>query len=166
MTFSNKYIIILLLIINFPLLAQYKDISDKEYNLNRTTNNLILGIFNPKNFTMNHSFQVSMISSRYGNMSLTSYLNTMTYKFSDRISVSADVRLQYSPYANSNLGNDFSKRLQNDLNGISLSRFSFDYKISDAASISFQYRKFDDYLFYDYYNNPYSRFGGLFDDKK
>ncbi|MBL7128548.1 MAG: hypothetical protein ISS16_06140, partial [Ignavibacteria bacterium] len=50
--------------------GQYKRIEDKDKSeLNRSTNNLILGIFNPNNFSMKHSFQVSMLSTKYGYVS-------------------------------------------------------------------------------------------------
>lgn len=123
--------------------------------INRNTNNLILGIFNPKNFSMNHSFQVSMLSSSYGNVSLTSYINSMNYKVTDRLNISADVKLQYAPYVSSSMGGAFANSLQNDLNGLSLSRLSVDYKVSDNSYLKLEYRKIDDM----YYYNPYNNFG-------
>ena len=60
-------LIALVFIINSVTYSQFKRPEDGN-KINKTTNNLILGIFNPKNFSMHHSFQVSMLSSRYGNM--------------------------------------------------------------------------------------------------
>ena len=131
---------------------------DKE-SLNKSTNNLILGIFNPNNFSMKHSFEVSMLNSSYGNATITSYVNSMNYKFSDKLSVSADVRLQYSPYANSVYGQEYSKSLQNDLSGISLSRLSVDYKISENSFLKVEMRNINnslyDYGLYDSFRNGY-----------
>ena len=52
--------------------AQYTNDDWNKKDINVSTNNLILGIFNPNNFSMNHSFNVSMINTSYGNVSVTS----------------------------------------------------------------------------------------------
>lgn len=152
----KKLLVILsLLLIISNAEAQFKR-PDEGRKINKSTNNLILGIFNPKNFSMTHSFEVSMMSSRFGNISVTSYLNSMNYKFSDRLNVSADVRLQYAPYVSSSFGKSYANSLQNDLNGLSLSRLSLDYKISDNANVRFEFRKFDEMNYYNnYYGSPY-----------
>jgi hypothetical protein len=139
--------------------AQYKlgdntnPSSYKPYD--NSSSNLILGFINPNNFTMNHSFSVSTMASPYGNISLTSYINTMNYRISNKLNVSADVKFQYSPYASSNLGQNYTNSLQNNLNGVFLSRASLNYRISDYSSINFEYRRIDES---DYYNNFYNPF--------
>ena len=138
------------LIMSVSLNAQFKGPDENMRNKN------ILGIFNPKNFTMQHSFQISYLSSSYGNVSLTSYVNSMNYKISDKLNISADVRIQYSPFANSGFGNDFSGKLQNDLTGIFLSKLSLDYKISENSFFSIQFRRFDESM-YNNYDNPFYR---------
>jgi len=152
----KKLIVILsLLVIISNAEAQFKK-PDEGRKINKSTNNLILGIFNPKNFSMTHSFEVSMMSSRFGNISVTSYINSMNYKFSDRLNVSADVKLQYAPYVSSSFGKNYANSLQNDLNGLSLSRLSLDYKISDNANVRFEFRKFDEMNYYNNYSGyPY-----------
>lgn len=149
-------LISLVFIINSVSYSQFKRPEDGN-KINKTTNNLILGIFNPKNFSMRHSFQVSMLSSRYGNMSVTSYVNSMNYKVSDRLNVAADIKLQYAPYVSSSFGSSYAKGLQDDMNGISLSRLSVDYKVSENSFIKLEYRHLDESNFYDPYNryNPY-----------
>lgn len=149
-------LIALVFIFNSVTYSQFKRPEDGN-KINKTTNNLILGIFNPKNFSMRHSFQVSMLSSRYGNMSVTSYVNSMNYKVTDRLNVAADIKLQYAPYVSSSFGSTYAKGLQDNLNGISLSRLSVDYKVSDNAFIKLEYRHLDESSFYDPYNpyNPY-----------
>lgn len=132
--------------------AQYKSDVNK---VNSTTNSLILGIFNPRNFSMKHSFQVSMLTSPYGTFSVTSYINSMEYKFSEKLKVSADVKLQYSPYANSSLGKDYSTAIQNDLTGLKLSRLSLDYKISENSNLYFEFRNLDGIYPYDRYYSPF-----------
>ena len=108
---------------------------------------------------MNHSFNVSMVNSSYGNVSLTSYLNSMNYQVNDRFNISADVKVQYSPFADNRLGASSSQALQRNLSGLFLSRASLNYKISDNSFINFEYRNIDqsDYM-YNNYNpfNPYS----------
>lgn len=159
--------IVFTLIMSFLILnlsyGQYKRIEDKDKSeLNRSTNNLILGIFNPNNFSMKHSFQVSMLSTKYGYVSITSYINTLNYKFADNISLSADVKLQYSPFVNSSHGTDYANQLQKDLTGLTLSRLSFDYKISDAAYLKFEYRNLDGSYYYDDFYNPFSRYDNFY----
>ena len=141
--------------------GQYKNWDKDKSKLNRTTNNLILGIFNPKNFSMQHSFQASMVKTQYGYVSLTSYINSLNYKISDNINVSADVKFQYSPFVSSSFGKDYSERLQKDLSGLTLSRLSFDYKISDDAYFKLEYRDLDGSNYYDDFYNPFSRYDGL-----
>jgi len=146
--------------------AQFKGYDDKGPSSYKKSNNLLLGFINPKNFSMKHSFNVSMMTTGYGNVSLTSYINTMSYKISDRFDVSADVKFQYSPFASSSLGQSYTNSLQNNLSGVFLSRATLNYKISDNAFINFQYRRYDesDYL-NDFYNpfSPYSRYNRFSD---
>lgn len=140
--------------------AQLIDQKSKK-ELNKSTNNLILGIFNPANFSMNHRFEVSVFSSSYGDASVTSYVNSMNYKFNDDLSISADVSLQYSPYANSIYGSSYSEQLKNDLSGINLSRLSLDYKISDNSFLKIEYRNIKGSLYDNglYGYDRYDRFG-------
>jgi hypothetical protein len=139
---SKKTIIIILCFLAFS--SAYSQFKNNDRPINKSTNNLILGIFNPKNFSMSQSFQVSMLSSKYGNVSLTSYVNSINYKFSEKINISADVKLQYSPYTNSVFGNQYAKGMQNDLSGLFLSRISLDYKLSETSFIKFEYRNLND----------------------
>ena len=157
-----KYILVIvlsLIIVNSGY-SQFKPGDKKPNPLNRSTNNLILGIFNPKNFSMSHSFNVSMLNSQSGNISLTSYTNSMNYKFSDRLSVSADVSMQYSPFASSVYGTGYSNQLQKDFSGVFLSRASVDYKISDNSYLKFEYRNIQNDP-YGYYN-PFNRYDNGF----
>jgi hypothetical protein len=150
-------IAVLLLILSAGISnAQIIDDDYSKKELNKSTNNLILGIFNPNNFSMNHRFEVSVVSSSYGDASITSYINSMNYRFNDKLSVSADVSLQYSPYANSIYGSSYSEQLRNDLSGINLSRLSLDYKISDNSYLKIEYRNIKGSLYDNGFND---RFG-------
>lgn len=157
-----KIKLLIVVIASFAFTNTYAQYTNDDWNkkdVNVSTNNLILGIFNPKNFSMNHSFNVSMMNSAYGNVSVTSYINSMNYKVSDRINVSADISLSYSPYANSVFGTDASNRLQDDLTGLSLSRVAVDYKISENSILKFEYRNVKNHMMYDDYSfyNPLYR---------
>ena len=150
----KKTIIIVFLCV-FAFSGAYSQYKKTDNELNKSTNNLILGIFNPKNFSMSQSFQVSMLSSKYGSVSLTSLVNSMNYKISEKLNVSADVRLQYSPYTSSVFGSQYAKGLQNDLSGLYLSRVSLDYKLTENSFIKFEYRNLNDGSYYNGLYNPY-----------
>lgn len=147
-----KFSIFIILFIGFTAnsFSQYKSANGNPIN---ESTNYILGFINPKNFSMRHSFQVSLLSSRYGTISVTSYINTLSYKFSDKLYMSADVELSYSPYVSSSFGKSYSKLLQDDFSGIRLSRLNLDYKISDNSYIKFEFRNLRNYYFDPYYYN-------------
>src|SRR5437868_165808 len=119
--------------------AQFRDIPLETKNKLKS-NNLILGFINPANFSITHSFNMSFGTMGSSSVSLASYTATLAYKLNKNMNLSADVTMQYSPFAslgssNSSLNKDF----QNSFNGINLSRVSFDWKISKNAFLSFNY---------------------------
>lgn len=152
-----KKVLALLFVVLFANLtyAQFKGPNETQPSYNRSSSNLILGFINPKNFSMQHSFNISMMNTAYGNVSLTSYINTMNYRFSDRLNVSADVKIQYSPFVSSQFGQNYSSSLQNNLSGVFLSRAALNYRISDNSFINVEYRRLDES---DYLNNYYNPF--------
>lgn len=158
---KKLFLIALLIFVSDFSFGQFKGYDDKGNYKQKQTNNLLFGFINPNNFSMRHSFNVSMMTMGSGNVSVTSYINSMNYRFSDKLDISADVKFQYSPYASSTLGSGYSSALQKDLSGISLSRASLNYKISDNAFINFQYRKYDATDYYNNYNNPFFYNSGL-----
>lgn len=116
--------------------------------------NSFLGIFNPANLTMHHSFGLSYTGfggSDY--MALGVYTNNLAYKFNDRLNFIMDASVINSPY--NSFGKDFSKAL----NGIYITRAALNYKISNNANISVEYRMLPMGMGYGY--NPYgfSSFG-------
>ena len=74
------------------------------------------------------------------------------------MNISADVKLQYSPYVSSAYGKEFSGKLQSDLTGLYLSRLSFDYKLSENSFLKVEFRRFDESDMFGYYNNPFSMY--------
>lgn len=151
----KKFLFLAFLLISGVSNAQFKTGDDKEISAYKNSGNLLLGFINPNNFSMRHSFNVSMMTTPYGNVSVTSYINSLNYRISNKLDVSADIKFQYSPYASSPLGSSYSNSLKQDLSGITLSRASLNYKISDNAFINLQYRNMDEG---DYFNNFYSPF--------
>lgn len=149
----------LLLFLGGKAIPQYKS---PDGNLLNENTNYILGFINPKNFSMKHSFNISVFSSRYGTISVTSYINTLSYKISDKLFMSADVELSYSPYATSIYGKNYSKTLQDDFTGIRLSRLYMDYKISDNSFIKLEFRNLKNYYFDPYYYNYYGNHDNYF----
>lgn len=148
-------LLITILFFSTSLSAQYKGYDDDKPKYNTGTNNMILGFINPNNFTMNHSFSMSMVNTGYGNVSLTSYINTMNYRISNKLNISADVKFQFSPYASSIYGPESAANLQNDLNGISLSRASLNYRLSENSVINVEFRQIDQSDYFNNYNNNF-----------
>lgn len=125
-------------------------------------NHLILGFLNPKNLSFHST--INMSYNTYGGVSysLASYTGTLAYKLRDNMNVSADITMQYAPFAN--LGtNDLAanKNFQNYLSGINLSRLSFNWAPAKNFFINFSYinNKFGNY-FNGFDNYYYSRFFG------
>lgn len=150
-----SFIILILFLSNISY-SQFKEIPSST-KTKLKTGNLIFGFINPKNFSFKHSFNASVITSGNSTVSLTSYTGTISYKILDNMHLSADVTMQYSPFASigsSNLisDNDF----QNSLNGIFLSRVALDYQPSKNVFISLQYVNNKSNYFlqnYGYFNN-------------
>lgn len=141
--------------------AQYKEIP-YETRMKLKTNNMILGFINPKNFSLRHSFNLSYQTFGSSSYSLASYTGTLSYKILENLNVSADVTMQYSPFANLGFGNSvLSKDFQNSLNGVYLSRVSLNYRPFKNMFINIDYvNNRSSYLLpYDYY---FSRWGDIY----
>lgn len=137
---KNVAHIIVLLLVGCALTAeaqfrgtepQKPDASDGVF---RASPNAILGILDPERFDMKHS--VSMSYSSFGSQSLgmSMYTNSIRYKIADPLQVRADVSMMYSPF------NSLPASMQDNINGIYLSRASLDYRPSEDVHISVQYR--------------------------
>jgi hypothetical protein len=134
--------------------AQLKEIP-YETKMKLKNNNLILGFINPKNFSISHSFNMSVQTAGNSSVSLASYTATLSYKILDNMQISADVTAQYSPFASLGSNNPLNKDFQNSFNGINLSRVSFDYKPFKNMFIHFDYINNTNNNFY---NNEYNYF--------
>jgi len=140
--------------------AQYKEIP-YETKVKLKSNNLIFGFINPKNFSLKHSFNLSYQTYGNASYSIASYTGTLSYKILNNLNISADVTMQYSPFANigssnSVLNNDF----QNSLNGVYLSRVSLNYKPMKNMFINIEYvnNKSNNYFLNDYYFSRWNDF--------
>ncbi len=142
--------------------SQFKEIpSETRTKLKSNSGGLILGFINPKNFSISHSFNMSVMTGGNTSVSLASYTATMNYKILKNMNLSADVTMQYSPYASIGSNNPaLNKDFQNSLNGINLSRVSLDYRPFKDMYISLNYYNlkgsyygYDGYYFDRY--NPY-----------
>lgn len=149
-------LMVLVLIMSSVSFAQFKDqLSDQpsvQSSLIRSDEgNSLLGFFNPANFSMRQS--VSMSYTTFGNqgLALGMYTNSMSYKISNPLTLSADVSILNSPY--SSLGSKFSQ----GLNGIYLTRADLNYHPTNNFQIDLQFNQNPLYRYYNpyYYYNPW-----------
>jgi hypothetical protein len=144
--------------------AQFKEVPNKtRTQLKSSSSGLIFGFINPKNFSIEHSFNMSYAS--LGNntqVSLASYTATLSYRIRDNMKISADVSMSYSPFASIGSSNATVNRdFQNSFNGLNLSRVSFDYKPSKNVYISLNYYNSKNSNMWMYDNNLYNRYYGF-----
>lgn len=135
--------------------AQFKEIPKETKLKLKSGSGLILGFINPKNFSMNHSFNLQYATFGGSSFSLASYTATLNYDVIKNLRVSADVTMQYSPFARLGLNNSaLDKDFQNSLNGINLSRVSLQYRPAENMFINIDYINNNNPYFYDgyYYN--------------
>lgn len=151
---TSVALVILFLAVNFSS-AQFIDIPSETKT--KLKSNLILGFINPKNFSMTHSFNVSYVNMGNASVSLASYTNTMSYKILDNLMLSADVTMQYSPFASiGGFSSAANRDFQNSLGGINLSRVSLEYKPLKNLFVRFDYvNNSNNYYLNNRYNNPW-----------
>ena len=134
--------------------AQFKEIP-YETKTKLKSNNLIFGFINPQKFSLTHSVNISYVTSGDASASITSYNGTLSYEILKNLKLSADVTMQYSPYASLGSSNPLINRdFQNSLNGVYLSRVTLDYRPFKNVFININYINnrnnyfwFDDYYF-------------------
>jgi len=137
--------------------SQFKDIPSETKTKLKSGNGLLLGFINPKNFSLTHSFNMSYGSYGDASVGLASYTATLSYKVLKNMNISADVTMQYSPYASISSNPVLNKDFQNSFNGINLSRVSLNYRPFRNMFITVDYvnNKNNPYLYDNYYNNRY-----------
>ncbi len=115
---------------------------------------LLFGLFNPANFSMRQSVSMSYMTMGNQSIALGMYTNSMSYKISDPLTLSADVSIMNSPY--SSLGNSFAK----SINGIYLTRAELNYHPTKNFQVDVQFDQNPLYQYYNpYYYNPWGWYG-------
>lgn len=96
---------------------------------------LLFGWFDPSRLTMNQSYSLSYSTFGGKGFSLGEYVNSMSYRISDPLSVRMDVSFMHSPY--SAFGDKFGK----DLTGLRISRAELNYRPSENMMFQVQFRQ-------------------------
>jgi len=155
------YMAVMMVIFSSVGFAQFKSqLSDKpsiDNSLFKSddSDGLLFGFFNPANFSMHQSVSMSFTTMAGQSMALGMYTNSMSYRISNPLTLSADVSLLNSPY--SSLGSKFAQ----SINGIYLTRADLNYKPSDNFMLDVQFNQNPLYKYYSpyYYYNPWGWYG-------
>lgn len=135
-----KKILFVLFAINLITFAQFKDqkiMPDiKRGIINNNPSSNIFGFFNPNNFFMKHSVNLSYATFGGNAVSLGVYTNSMMYKFSDKLNIQVDASLVNSPYSS------FGKEFSNQINGIYLSKAELNYYPSENFKMSIRFSQY------------------------
>ncbi len=142
-------IVILLPIMASSQLKKQSNPIDIRSGILQADNGKILGIIDPSKIQMSHSYSLSYQSM--GDMSLgrSLYLNTLSYKLSDPLSMKVQWGIQNFPY--NSLGNNHPAFQ----NGFVFSGMELKYKPSDKFMLKFQYSALPQN---GYYYSPYNRY--------
>lgn len=154
----KKALMILLLCSGFAF-GQFRDQLDRQPSVHdgmikNETPSLILGFFNPNNFTMHHSYNLSYSTFGSNGLAMGVYTNSMAYKFSDKLNVQLDASLVHTPYSS------FNKQITDQINGIYISRAQLNFRPSENFLINVSYSN-NPMLYYSPYGGYYN--GGMFD---
>jgi hypothetical protein len=134
--------------------AQFKSQLDRESQappgiIAQPSSSFLFGWFDPNRFSMRHSFEVSYMTAGGQGLSLSTYTNSMMYKFADNLDAQADVSMSYSPTSSFSpfgaKGKDFS--------GIYLSKAELNYHPWENVYMQLQYRQLP---YGSYYYSPFS----------
>jgi len=148
----KKILLIALVMFSVNCFSQFKDKnifkpSVQEGLINNNTPSLLLGFFNPDNFSMSHSYSMSYTTSGSNGLALGVYTNTMRYNFTKNFNIQVDASLVHSPYSS------FGKNYQNQLNGIYLSGAQLNYQPWKDVNFSVQYRNIPGGYYNDFYGS-------------
>jgi hypothetical protein len=156
----KKLFVIIFVFAASAIFGQYRDSSSPDIKsgiLNRggsSETESIFGFFNPDNFSMHHTFDLSYSTFGGSNgMALGVYTNSLMYKISERLNFETDISVVNSPY--NTFGKDFTKQL----NGVYLSRALLNYKASDNMNIMIEFNH-NPFGYYSSYYNGYSPYLG------
>ena len=116
----------------------------------------ILGFINLKNFSWTNTINMSFTSLGGASYSLASYTGTLAYRLRNNMNISADITMQYAPYAN--LGTHSladNRSFQNYLSGVNVSRVSFNWQPFKNMFVNFQYVNPKSANYYNGFDNFY-----------
>ncbi len=154
----NK-ILIILLVLTTSSFSQFKDgdknaptIHDGLTASGYSSYGLFSNIFSPNKFQMNHSISMSYSSFGGNGIALSTYTNSMAYRFNNNLNVEVDASIVVSPYSS------FGREHQKEINGIYLSRAQLNYSPTKNMHITVQYLNAPPGSYY--YPNNY--WGGAF----
>ncbi len=162
----KKLLLIILVLTSANAFAQFRDQANERPNVfdGVSTGNapsLIMGFFNPANFKMTHSYNLSYSSFGSNGLALGVYTNSMFYKFADNLNLQVDASLVHSPYSS------FGRDLTDQINGVYISKAALNYQPFKDFRINIQYRRMPlNYNgYYNGYYNDYSRFNNFMYDE-
>ncbi len=112
----------------------------------------LFGWFNPENFQMRHTISMSYMNMGNQTLGVNMYTNSMSYKFSDRLNVQADLSLMMSPYGS------MSQGMKDQYSGLILNHAEINYKPWDDFHILVQFNRYP----YGYYNGLYGGYRSHF----
>ncbi|MGE5410003.1 MAG: hypothetical protein ACM3MI_03510 [Clostridiales bacterium] len=133
-----KKILFLLLVLSTVSFSQFRDQAETKSSLHdgmisNNTPSVILGFFNPDNFRMQHSYSLSYSAFGGNGLAMGVYTNSMIYKFNDKLNIQVDASLVHTPYST------FNRSIQDQINGLYLSKAELNYRPSDNFMINVQY---------------------------
>jgi hypothetical protein len=138
-----RFLLVFIFIFSSVMMAQYRSDIELTDNNNESVNlpqsNLILGLFDPNNFSMKHSY--SLVYSTFGTsgLALGVYTNSMKYQFSNNLNAKVDISISHSPFSS------LSSSVTNKFTGIYLSRAEINYKPLDNLTLQINYRQLPAY---------------------
>jgi hypothetical protein len=149
--------VFILSLTSFSAFAQFRtDANQPDPKLNtldamRGGDSFLASIFDPQRFSMHQSYSMSFMSGGGGSTGLSMFTNTLSYRASDNLFISADVSAVYSPF--SSFGDAFSK----SLNGIYLTNARLDWKLGESTFMRIEYDGGPSSGFGGYgpFNNPF-----------
>ena len=113
---------------------------------------LFLGWFDPDKFSMHHAVNISYMSLGGQGMALSTYTNSMMYRFADNFNVQTDISMSYSPTKSLT---SFNGKGNSDLSGVYLSRAELNYRPWNNVLLEVQYRQMP---FGSYAMSPFNSF--------
>ncbi len=113
------------------------DLFSPDYRSSNTVSGF--SFMNPNRFSMRQSYSVNFASGSFGSSSAGLYLNTLSYKLADPLTLSADVGF-YSPLYSSTPGSFGTRGIQDPSRGSSLvlPRLGLEYKPTKNTTFSIQ----------------------------